>query len=236
MINRITPLPGPPTRWTLLRRVTNDGSNGAKDALTEFCAMYQEPITSWFVSQAGADDAKDLLQNFYLRLLKREGPFAKVEDDGRPFRAWLKVVLERVFIDWVKQRNAGVRKGKEVPLLQEEPSLIAGSTAAQAFDEKWLLTVLDLAMRRLVSECADTEWQARLRAIRPILLNQHTESHEAIAQREGWSSKVLKDYVFKLRRRFSEKVLEVVQETVGSCDDVMEELTYLQTLQVIHAC
>jgi DNA-directed RNA polymerase specialized sigma24 family protein len=225
----------PKTSWTLLAQVTNDGSPEAFEALGKFCILYEHCILAYFRELVAEADAHDLRQAYFVQLMRKHRPFARVKKiDGLPFRAWLKTQLHRLYVTWVRFQRAKKRYGQHVDAEKVENILMDTYSADKAFDEQWLLTVLDLAMQRLSDWCAQRGLSPILEILRPILLNQNTEPHHVISARQGWDEETMKQYVHRMRGHFSDQLLEVVRETVGSLEQATEELDYLRGLHVIH--
>jgi RNA polymerase sigma-70 factor (ECF subfamily) len=64
------------------------------------------------------EDAEDLTQEFFARLIERND-FAKVSRDRGPFRAFLKGALNHLLSD---QRDYGGRAGGENDFVQPQPA------------------------------------------------------------------------------------------------------------------
>ncbi|WP_395739846.1 RNA polymerase sigma factor [Prosthecobacter sp.] len=225
----------PKTSWTLLSQVTNDGSPEAFEALGKYCKLYEHCILAYFRELVDEADARDLSQTYFVQLVSKHRPFGRVKKiEGKPFRVWLKTQLHRLYVTWVRFQRAKKRHGEHVDAQKVENKLADTYSADKAFDEQWLLTVLDLSMQRLATWCAERNLSPILDILRPILLNLSTEPHHLIAARQGWNEETMKQYVHRMRGHFSDQLLEVVRETVGSLEEASEELDYLGNLRVIH--
>ena len=93
--------PGPPgspaagpqqfatTRWTLVAAAGKTATPEARTALAELCRLYWYPLYA-FVRRRGydADEALDLTQGFFTRLIEKNDLADAYPDRGR-FRSWL---------------------------------------------------------------------------------------------------------------------------------------------------
>src|SRR5262249_11505180 len=78
------------TRWTLIARAAGDpASSQARDALAELCEAYWYPVYA-FIRRTGknTDDAQDLTQAFFARVLEKGGLRNATPERGR-FRSYL---------------------------------------------------------------------------------------------------------------------------------------------------
>lgn len=228
-------LHAPKTSWTLLTQVTNDGTPEAFEALGKFCKLYEKCILAYFRQLVDEADAEDLSQAYFFKLIRKHRPFARVKKiDDMPFRVWFRTQLRRLYISWVRLQRAKKRHADHVDHTKVEGLLKDTYSADKAFDEQWLLTVLDMAGQRLAAWCAERGLSPMLELLLPVLLNQNTEPHNVIAARQGWDAKTMKQHVHKMRAHFSDHLLEVVRETAGTLEQAAEELEYLRSLRVIH--
>src|SRR5438105_2340480 len=92
MINAMSPADPcgfAPTRWSLIVAAQNQDSPQARQALSQLCESYWYPLYA-YVRRRGctADEAQDLTQEFFARLLERDFLGAADPAKGR-FRAFL---------------------------------------------------------------------------------------------------------------------------------------------------
>lgn len=144
---RETDLGGPrvnfePTAWSLVR-----AARGSRDALDELVRAYWKPAY-FFVRRKGYDveDAKDLTQEFFARLLEKRT--LDVADPGRgKFRTFLLTCLENFLRDEHGRRNAKKRKPR-FDFVEAETQF----RPDQSFERDWATAVLERAFERLKAE------------------------------------------------------------------------------------
>src|SRR4051812_42770627 len=77
------------TRRTLIRAAQDSSAPEAREALAALCAVYWYPLYA-FIRRRGhdADEAQDLVQEFFARLLEKDG-LASVDPGKGRFRSFL---------------------------------------------------------------------------------------------------------------------------------------------------
>src|SRR3990172_2982951 len=87
------------TRWTLVLAAAEGGSSDADAALATLCETYWPPVFA-FVRRSGHvhEDARDLTQAFFTRLMERGYLKAANRDRGR-FRSFLLAAVRHFLAD-----------------------------------------------------------------------------------------------------------------------------------------
>ena len=162
------------TRWNLILSGASSGSKDQqiREALAELCQIYWRPIF-FFIARRGysPEDAEDLTQDFFLRMLKGEW-LQKADPSRGRFRSLLLKSVQN-FLNDANDRTKVRKRGGDVSfvswdaLMTAAPSELALSnealkswTAEGLFDAGWAATVVQRAIRRLREEC---ELKGRLR-------------------------------------------------------------------------
>ena len=104
------------TRWSLVLAAGGDRSEQADRALAELCADYWYPLYA-YVRRRGyeAEDAKDLTQAFFAKLLEKHDLTAVDPARGR-FRSFLLTSLKNFLAsEW--RRQATLKRGGDVELV-----------------------------------------------------------------------------------------------------------------------
>ncbi len=223
------------TRWSLvLAAGTTDGADlGA--ALETLCQAYWRPLYSYIRRTGRApEDAEDLTQEFFARLLQR-GDLARVQRDKGRFRNFLLVSVRHFLADEADKSRAQKRGGGVRPLsldapkdaedAVEEPA--AAGTPEQCFDRRWAETLLARARTRLREECAAAGRLAIYEALGPEGAAEADEDYAAVGARMGLSVAGVKSAAFRLRGRYRELIRAEVAETVSSEAELNEELQHL---------
>jgi RNA polymerase sigma-70 factor (ECF subfamily) len=208
----------------------------AREALAELCHVYWYPLYA-YVRRKGynANDALDLTQEFFARLLGRN--YLSVADRNRGrFRSFLLGSLEHFLArEWTKARAQKRGGGQAVLSLDradaENRYLLEPShelTPEKIFDRRWATTILDQAMGQLRRECTDSGKGELFAKVESSLSGQqgdasYAETALALNKSEG----AIKVAVHRLRQRYGELVRAEITQTVATPEEADEELRYL---------
>jgi RNA polymerase sigma-70 factor (ECF subfamily) len=100
-----------PTRWTLIAEANGPDRSTARAALEKLCATYWYPLYAYTRRRGHApEDAEDLVQGFFLRLIERDYFAAASKERGR-LRSFLIHQLECHLADESRRRTAAKRGG-----------------------------------------------------------------------------------------------------------------------------
>ena len=225
------------TRWSLVLAAGGKGAMEPRAALETLCATYWYPLYA-FVRRKGhdADAARDLVQEFFARLLERED-FARADPARGRFRAYLLTALKHFLINEGERERAEKRGGgrKVLPLefgahdaetrFSLEPATL--DAPDRAFDRAWALIVLQRALDRLGNEQRaagkSDEWQK----LHPHLTTaEDAAPYSTLAAELGRTENAIKITVHRLRKRYGELLREEIADTLNT-DDVDAELATL---------
>src|SRR5271154_5254485 len=96
----------PSTHWSLVIKAGSPGSASDRAALAELCSAYWYPIYAFIRRKGnGHDQALDLTQGFFARLLEK-GSFAAAEPGKGRFRAFLRTDCQHFLIDQFRRITA----------------------------------------------------------------------------------------------------------------------------------
>jgi RNA polymerase sigma-70 factor (ECF subfamily) len=224
------------THWSLVLAAGDAKSSQAKEYLEKLCRTYWYPLYA-YVRRKGyqPDDARDLTQEFFARLLARN--YLSVADRNRgKFRSFLLASLEHFLArEWTKARAQKRGGGKAVGSLDmmdaEDHYLLEPShelTAEKIFDRRWATTLLDQAMSQLRRECMDSGKGELFAKVEGSLSGQPSDATYAeIAVALDKSEGAIKVAVHRLRQRYGELVRAELAQTVAAPEEADEELKYL---------
>lgn len=231
------------TRWSLVLSVGTQPSKAADEALATLCETYWYPLYA-FLRRHGhsAEDAEELTQSFFLRLIEKRAISQADPERGR-FRSFLLTALKNfVANEWDRQKRKKRDPGAPIlPLefetaegrfLLEPPTL---ETPEKVFDRQWAMTLLDRSMKRLADEQAARGKQNQFDRLKAYIAGDNgLPRYRTTAQELGMSEGAARTYVSRLRDRFRELVREEIAETIGSAaiDDeidkkIDDEIRYL---------
>ncbi len=223
-----------PTRWTLVLAARGD-SPAARAALGELCGAYYQPVFRFLRREGhGEEVARELTQEFFARLLARDG-FATADPARGRFRSYVLGALRHFLGDQRDRDGAAKRGGGAIhePLPEASDTSPGRELAAPAavsaeawFDRQWALAIMDRSLAALAEEHAAAGKAEQFERLKPWLVGAAAAQAEVAAQ-FGWSEGALKVAVHRLRKRFRELVRAEVAQTVPAFADVDAELRYL---------
>jgi len=225
------------THWSVVQRAGRNDTPRAQAALEQLCRSYWHPLYHYTRRCGhGPEDARDLTQGFFARLLER-GALAKAEPDRGRFRSFLLASMKNFLSDEWDKARAQKRGGGQVQVFDlqaedEEQRLhlepADGMTPEQAFERRWALTLLEQVYGRLAEEFLQQGKAAQFDALRVALAGERgAVPYAGIARRTGTSEGAVKVAVHRLRRRYRSLLRETIAETVAEPGEVEEELRYL---------
>lgn len=214
----------------------NECRTDGRDALEILCKSYWHPLYSYIRHKGySVESAKDLTQEFFATFLAKDY-LKDVEPAKGRFRSFLLASLKH-FLAKERAKNLTQKRGGRyvhVPLdvLDTEWRYADGpshSLSPEAlFDAEWARTSIELALRQLETEYAESGKSRLFAALRGRLSGVHTdESYRDLASSLGMSVGATKVAVHRLRRRYGTQLRQVIADTVGTAEEVDEELKYL---------
>lgn len=224
------------TRWSLVLAAGGTNEDQAADALENLCRAYWHPLYVYVRRRGYApEDAQDLTQEFFRRLLARGDIVVAKPEKGR-FRSYLLGALKHFLSDEKDKAGAAKRGGGAVIFsldTEDVEARFAHDLASigppdREFDRRWATTILDQALVRLQAEFSGAGKVAMFEVLKPYLsAAPETGDYENIARRLDLSSGAVAVTVHRLRQRYGELVRAEIAETVASPDEVEEELREL---------
>jgi RNA polymerase sigma-70 factor (ECF subfamily) len=224
------------THWSLVIRAGNRADREADDALAALCGRYWYPLYAYVRRRtADVNEAQDLTQEFFARLLEKNTLAAASPERGR-FRSFLLTAVKNFLAnqrdrDHAAKRGGGVRKfsldlaGGESRLNLEPAHDL---TPERLFERQWVLTLLDLVMQRLRHECEAAGKGAQFERFKQVLTGGQEKLPYAEAAAElGMSEVAARQAASRLRKRYRELLREEVAQTVAEPEDVDDEIRSL---------
>jgi DNA-directed RNA polymerase specialized sigma24 family protein len=223
------------THWSVVLAAGEGGSETAGAAMETLCCAYWYPIYV-YVRRKGynAEDAQDLTQEFFAQLIAK-GHLRLADHKKGKFRTFLLAMLDHfVAREWSRahrQKRGGQFTFVSLDQSPEERYRLEpsdGDTPERKFLREWALTTLKRTMDALEKECVSGGKAEMFREVKGLLSGERGEGgYSAIATRLGMVEGALRVAVHRLRRRYGEILREQIAETVGSPQEVDEEMAYL---------
>ena len=226
----------PTTHWSIVLSAGGGTEPNAQAALERLCRAYWYPLYAYVRRQGrSVEEAQDLTQEFFARLLQKENLGHPDPTRGR-FRTFLLTALKRFLInDWEKGRAA--KRGDGQPAIswdQHETEMrflaepVDQSTPEKAFEKRWAVTVLEQVLERLREESIAGGKAERFERLKVLLWGEKgSPPYAEVAAELGLSEGALKVVVHRLRTRYRELLRVEVAHTVARPEEVDDELRHL---------
>ena len=231
-------LPGSPqfptTRWTMVVAAGDPDRKEARSALVALCENYWYPLYAYLRRRGyTADQAQDLTQDFFIRVL--EGRYLdRADPEKGRFRSFLLTSLKFFVADEEDRQSAQKRGGAAVVSLefssgeeryQREPA--HDETPERIFERRWALAVLDRVVERLRNEFVQHGRPEHFERLKVFLLGQSDAPYAALAREMNTSEGALKVAIHRLRKRYRELFRQEIADTVADPAEVESELRFL---------
>lgn len=224
------------TRWTVVVTAARRDSPQARDAMAQLCQAYWYPLYA-YVRQRGysAEDAQDLTQEFFARLLEHNWVGEADRTRGR-FRTFLLTSLSRFLTnEWdrarAQKRGGGLAAVSLDTALAEDryqSDSVSALTPDQLYDRQWAMTLLERALTRLEAEHAQSGKAAEFAVLNPFLTAERGAiPYAAVAGQLGLSEATARMAVHRLRKRFRVVFREEIAQGVAAPGEVEEEIRHL---------
>ena len=226
----------PNTHWTMVLAAGAAESPNAREALENLCRDYWFPLYC-FIRRLGCgqDDAQDLTQGYFERLLEKNY-LAEVHPDRGRFRTFLLKGVKNYFLD-EKRRESRAKRGGDAKIVSfddvdaegrylAEPE--TGVTPETMFERQWAAVVIENAVETVRREFHQSGKKKHFDRLKPFLATQpETGDYEKAAQDLGCSANAVGVAVHRMRARYARAVREEVAHTVHDPRLVEDEVRHL---------
>jgi RNA polymerase sigma factor (sigma-70 family) len=221
------------TRWSQVIAAGADQTLESREALARLCELYWYPLYA-YVRRWGhdADQAQDLTQEFFARLLEKH--YLRAADPARGrFRSFLLASLKH-FLSNERDRITAVKRGGRATVISLEFENAEGrysreppdqETPETVYERRWALTLLERTLGRLRAEFRATGKESVFARLEGYLTGEkETLPYADIGESLGMSEGAVKVAVHRLRRRFGALLREEIAETVSDPAQVDDEV------------
>jgi RNA polymerase sigma factor (sigma-70 family) len=223
------------THWSVVLEAKGE-SPAAQRALEILCRTYWRPLYGFVRKQGlGREDAQDVVQDFFARLLEHRNLDTVRREKGR-LRSYLLVSIKR-FLASERHRAGGVKRyesGPHLPLEELRESDLADFERTESFsadrlyERRWALAVLEQVLMRLESEYQAAGNAALFERLKEFLVGERGRPTQAeIATELGMTENGVKQAFHRLRQRYRVLLREEIAHTVAQPGDVEGELRHL---------
>ena len=213
----------PSTCWGQIAAAGLRASAEDREALADLCRAYWYPIYA-FIRRKGhdPDEAQDLTQSYFARLLEKGVLLAADPERGR-FRTFLLTDCTHFLSDRRDHDRAKKRGGGAAPVSIDardaEGRYLAepadGASPAHRFERAWAVTLLDRVLEHLEFEQEAAGRSALFARLKPALTDGPDPTPYAdIAAEFGTTVIAVQSAAQRLRRRFRELVRSEIAATL----------------------
>lgn len=224
------------TRWSIvLAAGREEPTESSADALETLCQTYWFPVYVYVRRRvAGVDEAQDLTQAFFERLLEKRTIGDADPERGR-FRAFLLTACKRFLTnEWHKGQAVKRGAGQTVLSLDfaaaesryaSEPADTL--TAEIVFEQQWAITLLNTVLEQLRAEYVRRGRDQQFEMLKGFLSGAGSSSHAEIADSLGMTEGAVKVAAHRLRTRYRELIRAEIAQTVQDPAEVEDEIRRL---------
>lgn len=222
------------TRWSIVLAARTADPEGRR-ALSTLCQDYWHPIYAFIRRQGhAADEARDLTQGYFLRLLEKD-----VLHDFRPaegrFRSFL-LGSVRHFLSDARDRERAAKRGGGRVLISFDETFAEECHRREShlevapetiFESRWARTMIDRALRRLEEDAERRGTLGQFVRLKGMLTGTSVDTCREAGSDLGMSEGAVKVAVHRLRRRYGAMLRSEVAETVADPAQVDAEIRHL---------
>jgi RNA polymerase sigma factor (sigma-70 family) len=224
------------TQWSVVLAARE----GAEPAMASLCAAYWRPLYAYVRRQGrSVEDAQDLTQSFFSRLLEKNLLYHVDPSLGR-FRSFLLASLRNFLAGEWRHQHTSKRGGSAAivsleDMTRAEDRFAAGrpesQTPEQVYERNWALALLERTTARLAAEFEAGGKKRVFELLRPFLTGeQESTPYSRVAAELAINEVTARVAVHRMRGRFQDLLRDEVARTLPDPDDpraVLDELRYL---------
>jgi RNA polymerase sigma-70 factor (ECF subfamily) len=225
------------THWSLVLAAGQQDVPHAVEALEKLCRSYWYPLYA-FVRRLGNSpaDAQDLTQAFFEHLLSR-GVVARADPTLGRFRSFLLTSLKHFMAHEHERASAQKRGGGQTLVAWEEfrpeerylLEPVDAVTPETIFEQRWAEHQIEQALTRLRADYVTTGRAGLFDLLKDYVWgDKNALSLAQIAEHLDLTEEAVKKAVQRLRQRFRDSLRAEVAQTVGSPEQLDDELRYLR--------
>ena len=223
------------TNWSLVLAARGDTPR-AQEALAALCEAYWYPVYAFVRRQGrGADEARDLTQSYFLRLLEK-GYLRQVQPEAGRFRSFLLASVKHFLAnEWDRVRaqkrtleRTALSLDTDAAAQKYQTSLADRLDPERLFERQWATTVLERGLESLRREMDDGGDGVRFAQLKAYLTGEEPAApYRDVAATLGISESAVRVAVHRMRQRFGQLLREEIARTVNGPTEVEEEIRFL---------
>jgi RNA polymerase sigma-70 factor (ECF subfamily) len=228
----------PTTHWSCVAAAGSDRDDQSREALARLCAGYWYPLYAFVRRRGhGADEALDLVQGYFARLLEK-GVLAAADPARGRFRSFLMADCAH-YVSHERARAAAWKRGGglrpvSIDARDAEGRFLVepaeGLTPEHVFERAWATTLLARVVNQLREEYEAAGRATAFDRLKPVLVGGAAEvPYAQIAAELGTTENAIQAAVYRLRRRYAALLRQQIAATVADPKDVEDEIRDLFT-------
>lgn len=205
-------------------------------ALEELCRTYWYPLYAYIRRHGHSrEDAEDLTQGFFARLLEKNY-LESITSDGGRFRSFLLVALKRFMANQWDRANCQKRGGGVSPLsldwqeAETRYQFVPADNLSpdKLYDRAWATVLLEQVIVRLRDEHGSEGKRDLYEKLKPYLMVGKSEiPYARVATDLKISEGAVRVAVHRLRKRYRELLHEEITQTLATPAQASEEMQAL---------
>jgi RNA polymerase sigma factor (sigma-70 family) len=234
----------PQTRWSLLVAARSDRPGERHRALDALIAAYWKPVYKYIRLRwnKSNDDAKDLTQEFFTRVLEKD--FLASYDPARArLRTFLRTCVDGLVINQEKASHR-LKRGGDIQMLALDYETAEGELAQieipapetmdDFFAREWARSLFSLAVERLRQECEARGKQTHFLLLELYDIEEGGKqlTYEQVARQFHIKATDVTNYLAWARREFRRIVLDQLRQMTASEDEFRREARALLGVDV----
>ncbi|MFC1764011.1 RNA polymerase sigma factor [Planctomycetota bacterium] len=225
------------TQWSEIRQLRQSEESLHHKLLESLLTKYWTPVF-WYIRKQGYthDKAKDITQDFFHEVVLGRKLFENAWQDKGRLRSFLLIAVKRYLIS-TKRKQFAQKRNPENYLISLDridlPEPATEDNPDQAFAHAWAAELLDKTLEALceMHTHADKQIQWALfceRILNPAFKNTKPPTFQELCKKYNIETETkASNMVTTVKRRFQSTLRKYLRESVGSDEDVDDELMAL---------
>lgn len=226
----------PPTSWSVVYTLQATDPEAARRAMSVLCEVYWPPLYA-FARRRGVEpeEAKDLTQEFFLHLLRRE-TLARADRSKGRFRSFL-LASFRNFLANERARASAQKRSPGRPLFsldyedaekRYQMALADDLTPEDIYERRWAQVVAGRAWQRLEGDQKRSSNEQRFRKLGGYIIGDPSSGpYDQAAGELGITVAAVKTAVHRLRHEFGKWLQVEVSATVSDPATTDDEVRHI---------
>jgi RNA polymerase sigma factor (sigma-70 family) len=223
------------THWSVVLAASQADGTRAAEALETLCRAYWYPVYA-YTRRRGyeVEEAQDLTQEFFVRLLEKNWLGQADRDRGR-FRSFLLSALKNFLANEWRRSHQQKRGGGRVPVSLDDTAEVrylrepaCEASPDKDYERRWALTLFDRALERLRGQYGESDKGRTFELLQDCLWQEGSEAeYQRVGEQLGLTVSAVSSAAHRMRQRYRELVREEITQTVDGPSEAEEEMRWL---------